>query len=159
VIQPRLFTSRRTRRFFFLFFFDCLELISEIIVFEICFILSVPLLTLSPMKFFATCRTARSLSLFLLGNGLKPLPANTAGAFSTYIFCHSKISSVQNRTKIYAKSKVRKGGGYWRDSGVFVLFLAGYGGGVKPVTLFCHIFGGWALHYLNLSIWQHCQIS
>jgi hypothetical protein len=21
----------------------------------------------------------------------------------------------------------------------------------KPVTLFCHFFGGWALHYLNLS--------
>ncbi|MFO7913077.1 MAG: hypothetical protein R6V15_13035 [Desulfotignum sp.] len=132
MVQSCLLTNRWARRFFFLvFFIDCLELISEIIVLEIRFIFPVPLFTLSPMKFFATGRTARSLSLFLLSNGLKPLPANTAGTFSTYIFCHSKISSVQNQTKIYAKSNVKKGGGYWRDSGVFFLLLAGYGGGVN----------------------------
>lgn len=139
MVRSRLLTSRRPRRFFFLFFFiDCLELISEIIVFEICFILPVPLFTLSPMKFFSTCRTARPLSLFLLSNGLKPFPANTAGTFSTYIFCHTKISSVQNWTKIYAKSNMRKGGGYWRDSGVFILLIGGVLRRDISVTVFRH---------------------
>jgi hypothetical protein len=42
------------------------------------------------MKFLLACRTARLLPSLLLGNGLKPFPANTAGTFSTYIFCHNK---------------------------------------------------------------------
>lgn len=116
------------------------KLIGQIVIFEICFVLPVPFFTLSSMTFILTCRAARLLPSFLLHTGLKPFPANTAGTFSTDIFCHCIFSSIQNRTKIYVIWRV---GNRRRDIGgivgYFFIFLAGYGGGVNP------------LHYLNLS--------
>jgi hypothetical protein len=59
------------------------------------------------------------------------------------IFCHCIFSSVQNRTKIYLKWRMEKAAaGYWRDSGVFFLFLAGSGGGVNPLHYFVTFSGG-----------------
>ncbi len=122
-----------------LLFIDRLDRIRQIVVLEICFVFPVPLFTLSSMVFFLACRTARDLPSFLLRNGLKPFPANTAGTFSTYIFCHFKISQVKIRQKIHAKWNI---GQQRRDIGGIAGYVFFRVGGVlrqgKPVTLFCH---------------------
>ncbi len=83
---------------------DRLNLMRQIIVAEIRFVLFVPYLTLSPMMFFLTCRTARQLPSSLLSNGLKPFAANTAGTFSTYIFCHCKNLQCSKPDKRYTQN-------------------------------------------------------
>jgi hypothetical protein len=116
------------------------KLISQIDVFKICFVLPVPFFTLSSMQFILACRTACLLPTYLLRNRLKPFPANTAGTFSTNVFFdHCIFSSVQYRTKIYV---IWRAGKRRRDSGVFFLFLAGYGGGVNPLHYFVTFSGG-----------------
>ena len=133
-------------------FIDRLDLICQIVALEIFLVFPVPLLALPSMKFVLACRTARPLPPFLLCNGLKPFSANTAGSFSTYIFCHFKISRVKIGQKIHAKWDI---GQQRRDIGGIAGYVFFWVGRVlrrgKPVTLFRHWFEGMALHYSNLN--------
>jgi hypothetical protein len=53
-------------------------------------------------------------------------------------FAIVKSPAFKTGQKIYAKSNVRKGGGYWRDSGGFNLLIGGVLRRDISVTVFCH---------------------
>jgi hypothetical protein len=120
-------------------FIDRLELISQIVALVIGFVFPVPLFTLHSMKFFLAFRTARPLPSFLLRNRLKPFPANTAGTFSSYIFCHVKISRIKTGQKIHVRWDIRQ---QRRGIGGIAGYVFSWGGGVlrqgNLVTLFRH---------------------
>ena len=72
-------------------FWSCsfFKLLAQVIVFEIGFVLLIPICTLPSMELVLAVWAACFLPSFLSDVRQKPFPTNTAGALSTWFFCHS----------------------------------------------------------------------